>query len=71
MGAENVAVYVSKSLYDRVKNEIKKSGGKFKSVERYVEIVLREFLKEQGEEETYTEEEEELIKKRLRSLGYI
>lgn len=71
LGEEKVAVNVSKNLYDEVESKVKESKGEFKSVEGYVEFVLKEFLKEQGREETYTREEEELIKKRLRRLGYI
>jgi len=68
---EKVAVYISKSLYNEVESKSRESGGEFTSVEGLVEFVLREFLKEQGEKETYTKEEEELIKKRLRRLGYL
>jgi hypothetical protein len=65
-----VAVYLSKGLYDEVKKRVTK-GTEFKSVEGYVEFVLRGVLKEEGEAETYTREDEELIKKRLRRLGYL
>jgi Arc/MetJ-type ribon-helix-helix transcriptional regulator len=68
---EKVAVQISKSLHDKVLSEVKKSRGEFNSVGGYVEFVLREFFKEKSDEETYTREEEDLIKKRLRSLGYI
>lgn len=39
----------------------------------HVKLVLREVLKEENEEEkeTYTKEEEEKIKRRLKSLGYL
>ena len=73
MSGDKVAVYVSRDLYDEVKRKVRESGGDFKSVEDYVEFVLREIVKEEGEEgkETYTKEEEEEIKRRLRSLGYL
>ena len=67
---EKVSIEIRKDLYDRVKEEVEKSEGEFKSVEEYVEFVLEELLSEEGEE-VYTEEEEEEIKRRLRALGYI
>lgn len=70
MRKEKVAVYLSKGLYDEVKKRTKK-GTEFESVEGYIEYVLREFLKEEGGDETHTREDEELIKKRLRRLGYL
>jgi len=71
MSEDKVAVYVSKGLYDLVKRRVEESGGEFKSVEDYVEFVLREVVKEENEEKTYTKEEEEEIKRRLKSLGYL
>ncbi|MFQ5940576.1 MAG: hypothetical protein ACE5KA_02610 [Nitrososphaerales archaeon] len=44
----------------------------FKSVEEYVNFVLTEVVKDDEEHQsTYTKEEEEEIKNRLKSLGYI
>ncbi len=74
MGKDKVAVYVSKDLYDLVERRVKDGGGEFKGVEEYVEFVLREVMKEEneeGEKQTFTAEEEEKIKRRLRSLGYL
>ncbi len=72
MSGEKVAVYISKELYELVKKKVEESGGEFKSVEDFIEFVLREVLKEEGEEEeVYSPEEEEEIRERLRSLGYI
>ena len=67
---ENVAIHIPKKLYDKILEEVKKSQGEFKSVDEYVQFVLEELLREE-EEYTYTPEEEEEIKKRLRALGYI
>ena len=67
---EKVSIEIRKDLYDRVKEEVERSEGEFKSVEEYIEFVLEELLSEE-EEEVYTEEEEEDIKRRLRALGYI
>lgn len=71
MDEEKVAVSLSKNLYDLIANRFKENTGEFKGVENYVEFILREFLKEKNVEERYTKEEEELIKKRLRRLGYL
>ena len=67
---EKVSIEIRKDLYDRVKEEVERSEGEFKSVEEYIEFVLEELLSEE-EEEVYTKEEEEEIKRRLRALGYI
>ena len=59
------------SLFNRIEARIK--GSKFASVSEYVSFVLRERLV--TEEETtqfhFTKEEEEKIKNRLRTLGYL
>ena len=72
MGKDKVAVYVAKDLYDEVERRVKESGGEFRSVEDYVEFVLREVLKEdENEKQVLKPEEEEKIKRRLKSLGYL
>jgi len=67
---EKVSIEIRRDLYDRIREEVDRSEGEFKSVEEYVEFVLEELLKEE-EGPVYTEEEEEEIKRRLRALGYI
>ena len=71
MDEGKIAVYISKELCDKVKSRIKERNIKINSTENYVEFVLREFLKVEDEEETFSKEEEELIKKRLSRLGYL
>jgi hypothetical protein len=68
---EKVAVYISKSLYNEVEKRSKEHIKKFRSVEEYVEFVLREVLKGKRKEEKYSKKDEEIIKKRLRRLGYL
>lgn len=64
--------FIPKDLYEEVKRRVQEIDGEFKSVDDYVEFVLREVIKEEEEEkETYTKEEEEEIKRRLKSLGYL
>jgi len=67
---EAVSIKIPKRLYEKVKEEVEKSQGEFKSVEEYIVFVLEELLREE-EEQVYSKEEEEEIKKRLRALGYI
>ena len=73
MGEDKVAIHVPKDLYEEIKRRVQEVGGEFKSVDDYVEFILKEVIKEDEEEEktTYTKEEEEEIKKRLKSLGYL
>ena len=67
---EKVTVEIPKELYDRIKKEYV-DNGEFKSVGEFVKFVLKEVLSEEEGESVYTPEEEEEIKKRLRSLGYL
>jgi Arc/MetJ-type ribon-helix-helix transcriptional regulator len=69
MTEEKQTVSISTPLYDKVKEKIK--GTEFTSVSGYVEYVLRELLSEEGETEEFSKEDEEKIKSRLRSLGYL
>ena len=71
MCEDQVTVNVSKDLYELVKCRVNESSGEFKSVEDYIDFVLREVVKE--EEENIEEKncnDEEQIKKRLKNLGY-
>jgi Arc/MetJ-type ribon-helix-helix transcriptional regulator len=54
-------------LYNKVKEKIKDTG--FTSVSDYVVYVLRELMSE--DEKGFSKEDEEKVKGRLRSLGYI
>ena len=63
---EKILINVSRELYEKIEEKI--SGTSFSSVEKYV------FSKLENEfptEPVYTKEEEELIRERLRKLGYI
>jgi hypothetical protein len=66
MGDDKVAVNISKELYDKVKEKIE--GTSITTVEEYIELLLENEFPEETE---YTAEEEELIRERLRRLGYI
>ena len=66
---DKIEIKISKDVYELLKKTVEESGGEFSSVEELAEFILREALSE--EEEVYSPEEEEEIKKRLRSLGYL
>ena len=66
MGDEKVAIEISKELVDKVAEKIE--GTSIATVEEYIELLLENEFPEETE---YTEEEEELIRERLRRLGYI
>ncbi len=67
---EKVAVKLSREIYERAKRYIEKEGG-FDSVDEFVEFVVEHVLEEESPQAAYTPEEEEKIKERLRSLGYL
>jgi len=64
--SEKVDVKIGKELYDKVKEKI--TGTSITTVEEYIELLLENEFPEETE---YTAEEEELIRERLRRLGYI
>jgi hypothetical protein len=66
MGEEKVAVMINKDLVEKVKEKI--DGTSIMSVDEYIELLLENEFPEETE---YTAEEEELIRERLRRLGYI
>ncbi len=70
MEEKMVTVEIPASLYAKIEGIIKDTG--FKSVSSYVTYVLREVLAEDEEEqEVFSKEDEERVKERLRSLGYL
>lgn len=64
--SDKVQIEISKELYDKVKEKI--TGTSITTVEEYIELLLENEFPEETE---YTAEEEELIRERLRRLGYI
>lgn len=67
---DKVTVKLSKDLYEKAKRYVENEGG-FESVDEFIEFVVEQVLEEEASETTYTPEEEEKIKERLRSLGYL
>ena len=68
---KHINIQIPTALADKIKKRIK--GTEFPSISSYVIYVLREILSETEEktEETFTKEDEEKVKKRLRALGYL
>ena len=64
--SEMVKISIPKYIYEKIKDRIQ--GTSFKSVDEYVALMLEN---EFPEETQYSKEEEELIRERLRRLGYI
>ncbi len=64
--SEKVAIRIPTELYRKIEDKI--AGTSFSSVDEYVVMRLES---EFPAEPVYSKEEEELIKERLRKLGYI
>jgi len=67
---DKVTIKISKNLYEKAEEFIRNNES-FQSVEELIEFLLNEVLSEEQENYKMTKEEEEEVKKRLRSLGYI
>jgi hypothetical protein len=66
MSEDKVAIMIPRELYNKIQTKI--NGTSFTSVEEYVALKLENEFPEELE---YTEEEEKIIRERLRRLGYI
>ena len=69
MEEEKKAVLLPVKLYSQVLERVEATS--FGSVDEYIIFVLEEVLKEDGKEEAFSKEEEEEVKKRLKSLSYL
>lgn len=61
-------VKIPKRLIEKIEEYIKDS--EFKSVNEYVSFVIEEVMKDDDETE-FSEEDEKLVKDRLKDLGYL
>ncbi|MGH9877934.1 MAG: CopG family transcriptional regulator [Nitrososphaerales archaeon] len=69
---DKIQIAIAKDLYEKIRQRVNMSQDEFKSVEEYVHFVLTEVVKDDEQQQSaYTKEEEEDIKNRLKSLGYI
>ena len=67
---EFVKVTLPKSIVEKIEKRLKQTG--FDSVTSYISYVLEEVLSEDDEEEeVFSKEDEERVKERLKSLGYL
>ncbi|MCW4051471.1 MAG: CopG family transcriptional regulator [Candidatus Bathyarchaeota archaeon] len=66
MSEEKISVMVPRELYNKVEEKI--AGTSITSVEEYITLMLENEFPEESE---YSEEEEKIIRERLRRLGYI
>lgn len=66
-----VNVTIPENLEKKIKKRIEGTG--FNSVSAYITYVLEEIISDMDEDkdDTFTEEDEEKVKERLRSLGYL
>lgn len=64
-------VAIPKDVYEGIAERVKVT--EFKSVDDYVTYVLRQVLEQIKDDEkpAYSKEDEEMVKARLRSLGYL
>jgi hypothetical protein len=66
MSEDKVSIWIPHSLYHKIQEKI--AGTSFSSVEEYI---IRKLENEFPSEVVYSKEEEEIIRERLRRLGYI
>ena len=66
---EKKAVFLPAELYAKVEERVKATG--FGSVDEYVEFVVEEVVSGGEQEESFSEEDEKEVKKRLKDLGYL
>jgi len=69
MKEERKTVSLPAELYGKIEQRV--AGTEFQSVDEYVNFVLEEVLKEEEPETTFSKEDEEEVKKRLKALGYL
>ncbi len=64
--AEKITLSIPVSLKEKIDAFLEESGSEFGGVEEFILFLLIEFLRDEDEPE-----EDELLEKRLRALGYI
>ena len=63
-------VTISDEIYNKIKDRVKDTG--FKSVEEYVNFVLKEVISGvEGEKTAFSKDDEKKVKERLKALGYL
>ena len=69
MTEEKRTVSLPAELYGKIEQRI--ADTEFSAVDEYVNFVLAEILKEEESETSFSKEDEEEVKKRLKGLGYL
>jgi metal-responsive CopG/Arc/MetJ family transcriptional regulator len=70
MEKDSMTVSIPSSLYKKIEETIKKTGDA--SVSDYIAKALREKLaQEEKKSDSFSQEDEEKVKERLKALGYI
>jgi Arc/MetJ-type ribon-helix-helix transcriptional regulator len=69
MKEEKKTISLPGELYGKIEQRI--AGTEFSSVDEYVNFVLEEVLKEEESETSFSKEDEEEVKRRLKGLGYL
>jgi len=66
-----IEISIPKSLAEQIKKRIQ--GTEFTSISSYITYVLKEIISdsESGENKEFSKEDEDRVKERLRSLGYL
>lgn len=67
MNENKVSVRVSRNLYEKIKNHLEMNERDFKTVDDFIEFVLRRVIEEQ---ENKDKEDKKKLLKKLRQLGY-
>jgi len=71
MNDERKNITISAELFNIISERIKNSSDEFSSVEEYVNYVLKEILSESESSQSLSQDEEEEIKEKLKTLGYM
>jgi hypothetical protein len=69
---DSKTISIPAGVYDKIEKRLPKT--EFKSVDEYATYVLEEVIRKVSEDEKpqeYTSEDEEKVKQRLKSLGYL
>ena len=68
MGSDRVTLKIPRPLYDKIKSVIEGSG--FSSVNEFVVYILRDLISQSKEKKELSADEVEVIRQRLKNLGY-
>ncbi len=70
MDDQKETIKVSRKLYEKISQKVRSGETEFTTVDAFVEFVLSEILVDDQTGSAMTREDEELVSKRLKDLGY-